>query len=157
MSQDQPPNDWVLRLRNPLSHKSDPQFEMLWISQYPQRNRALLWHGFEGNMGMIVDGLKATPCRKGDIERLSCHRRRYSMPGFVASALHELSPAIMRVYTVFGTQIAHIWHGMLTKQNNCRTANVVIERFYRQVCIPIILGRVPFLQHAKCPHVNSQR
>ena len=58
------------------------------ISRYPQRNRALLWHGFHGNMGMIVDGLEATPCRKGHIERLSCHRRRHSMPGFVASALH---------------------------------------------------------------------
>jgi hypothetical protein len=59
-------------------------------------------------MGMIVDGLKATPCRKGDIERLSCHRRRYSMPGFVASVLHGLSPVIMRFYSVFQARIAGI-------------------------------------------------
>jgi hypothetical protein len=115
---------------------------MLWTSQYPQRNRALLWHGFEGNMGMIVDGLKATPCRKGDIERLSCHRRRYSMPGFVASVLHGLSPVIMRFYSVSQAGIACIWHGMLTEQKNYRTANAVIAQFYRQVLIITIMGRV---------------
>ncbi len=95
---------------------------------------------------MIVDGLKAPLCRKGDIERLSCHRRRYSMPYFVASALHELSPVMMRVYAVFAAKIACIWHGMLTERNNYRFADAVIAQFYRLGRIISIMGLVSYLQ-----------
>ena len=91
-------------------------------------------------MGTIVDGLKATPCRKGDIERLSCHRRRYSMPGFVARVLRGLSPVMVRFYMVFQARIAGIWHGMVTVRRNCRTINAVIAQVYRQVCILTIMG-----------------
>ncbi len=91
---------------------------------------------------MIGHRVRTGPCRKGDIERLSCHRRRYSMPGFVASTLHELSPVMMRVCTVFGAKISYIWHGMLTEWRNYRITNAVIERFYRLGRITDIMGRV---------------
>ena len=103
---------------------------------------AVLWLGFQGNIGMIGDRLEADSCQNWDIERLSCHRRRYSMPYFVANALHELSPVMIRVYAVFAAKIACIWHGMLTERNNYRFANAVIVQVYRRVAIPLIMGRV---------------
>ena len=109
--------------------------------------RAVLWQGFQVNMGMIVDGLKATPCRKGHIERLSCHRRRHSMPCFVASAPHELSPVMMRLYMVFQARIARIWHGMMTIRRDYRNINAVIERVYQRVAISLIMGHVSIITH----------
>ncbi len=103
---------------------------------------AVLWLGFQGNIGMIGDRLEAGSCQNWDIERLSCHRCRYSMPYFVASALHELSPVMMRVYAVFAAKIACIWHGMLTERNNYRIMNAVIAQFYRLGRIIQIMGRV---------------
>ena len=119
--------------------------------------RAVLWQGFQVNMGMIVDGLKATPCRKGHIERLSCHKRRHSMPCFVASAPHELSPVMMRLYMVFQARIARIWHGMVTSRRNYRTANAVIAQFYRRVCLTTIMGLVSFISHLWYKVIRKER
>ena len=52
----------------------------------------------------------------------------------------------MLVYTVLIAKISHIWHGILTGQNNYRILNAVIERFYRLGRIIDIIGLVPFLQ-----------
>ena len=85
--------------------------------------------------------MRAT-CQKCDISEVVCHRDASAMQGFSISALRELSPFTMRVYTVFMARIAHIWRGILTGQNNYRILNAVIERFYRLGLIINIMGLV---------------
>ena len=104
--------------------------------------RTILWHGFEVNVGMIGDSLKAASCENRDIWQAVCNRARKPMPIYLARVLHELSPAIMRFYIIFQARIAGIWHGMLTERKKYRSANAVIERVYQRVAIFTIMGRV---------------
>jgi hypothetical protein len=70
--------------------------------------RTILWHGFEVNVGIINDSLKAASCENRDIWQAVCHRDRKPMPIYLARVLHGLSPAIMQFYTVFQARIAGI-------------------------------------------------
>ena len=101
-----------------------------------------MWQGFDGNIGMVGDGLKATPCRKGDIEPLSCHKNGKPMPMVLMAVVYELSPVMMRFCTVFMAKMAHIWHGILTEWKSYRIISTVIVRFYKLGLITIIMGHV---------------
>ena len=84
-------------------------------------------------------------CQRCDISKVVCHRDANAMQDFFISALRELSPVMVRFYSVFQAGIAGIWRGMLTGQKKHRIVNAVIVLFYRLGRIIGIMGRVSYL------------
>ncbi len=83
-------------------------------------------------------------CHSGYGKPDMVHIHAIAVPGFPEAIIVSYALILLHLW-VAGRLF---WHGILTKQNNYRTINAVIARFYRLGRIIDIMGHVSILQQS---------